>query len=214
MPTRGTLPDLPPLRPAADSGEAGQTPVLFLHGVLASPGNFEGAIRSLVAAGTPVIAPAYGNRGTGDIDRSLAELDSLMQAQVPETVPHIDIVGHSLGALLGLRLAHLHPGRVRTLVGIGAAWHGVPLAPGRRGRLLRSALGVVGGRAYRQLLLDTPLPTEVPAGTRVVSVVSDADRIVPPHAAQLGEVQPLTGVAHEHLPQQTEAILTALAWRP
>lgn len=194
--------------------EARRTPVLFLHGVLASPGNFEGAIRSLAAAGIPVIAPAYGNRGTGDIERSLAELNSLLQAQVPDTVPHIDIVGHSLGALLGLRLAHLHPGRVRTLVGIGAAWHGVPLAPGRRGRLLRGALGIVGGRAYRQLLLEKPLTAEVPAGTRVVSVVSDADRIVPPHAARLGEVQPLTGVAHEHLPQQTEAILIALAWRP
>lgn len=218
MPTRGTLPELPPLCSAADSSAdpatAQRTPVLFLHGVLASPGNFEGAIRSLVATGTPVMAPAYGNRGTGDIDRSLAELNALLQSQVPDTVPRIDIVGHSLGALLGLRLAHLNPGRVRTLVGIGAAWHGVPFAPGRRGRLLRAALGIVGGRAYRQLLLEEPLSAEIPSGTRVVSVVSDADRIVPPHAARLGEVHSLTGVAHEHLPQQTEAILTALDWRP
>lgn len=188
--------------------------MLFLHGILASPGNFEEAIRRLAAAGTPVLAPAYGNRGTGDIDKSLAELDALLGAELPADVPHIDIVGHSLGGLLGLRLAHLHPGRVRTLVGIGAAWRGVPLAPGRRGQLMRGVLGVVGGRAYRQLLLAEPLPAELPAGTRVISVVSDADRIVPPQTARLGQVHPLPGVAHEHLPQQTDAILSALDWRP
>ncbi|MGD7001400.1 esterase/lipase family protein [Corynebacterium halotolerans] len=209
MPSRGTLPELPPLHDAAP-----QTPVLFLHGVLASPGNFGEAIRELAGAGVPVLAPAYGNRGTGDLTASLAELSGLLARELPAADSAFDIVGHSLGGLLGLRLAHHFPGRVRTLVGVGAAWRGVPLAPGRRGRIIRGALGLVGGPAYRQLLLTAPLEATAPYRTRVVSLVSDADRIIPPATASLGEVRMLRGVAHEHLPQQSAPILEALDWRP
>lgn len=196
------------------AGQPPRTPVVFLHGVLASPGNFGCAVRALADSGAPVLAPAYGNRGTGDIDDSLAELVDVLRAEVPGDVARIDLVGHSLGGLLGLRLAHRFPGRIRTLVGVGAAWRGVPLAPGRRGRVLRGLLGAVGGPAYRQLLLSTPLTAEVPEHTRVVSVVSDADRIVPSATARLGEVHKITGIHHEHLPQQTGPILNALQWRP
>lgn len=185
---------------------------MFLHGVLASPGNFEPAVRALVDRGAPVLAPAYGNRGTGDIHDSLEQLTQLLEeAALPG---RLDIVGHSLGGLLGLRLAHRFPGKVRTLVGVGTPYRGVPLGQGGLGPLLRAALGVIGGPAYRQMMVESPFPTPLPAKTRVVSVVSDIDRIVPPESAELGEVHRITGVHHEHLPQQREAILTALDWRP
>lgn len=185
---------------------------MFLHGVLASPGNFEPAIRALVDGGTPVLAPAYGNRGTGDIHDSLEHLTRLLADTAPPG--RIDIVGHSSGGLLGLRLAHRFPGRIRTLVGVGAAYRGVPLRQDRRGLLLRTALGVIGGPAYHQMMVKSLLPVALPAKTRVVSVVSDLDRIVPPESAELGEVHRITGIRHEHLPQQREAILAALDWRP
>jgi hypothetical protein len=59
-----------------------------------------------------------------------------------------------------------------------------------------------------------PFTAELPARTRVVSLVSDADTIVPAASSDLGEVRPLTGVRHEHLPAQADAILDALEWTP
>lgn len=207
VPTRGELPELPPL------GVSGATPVMFLHGVLASPGNFEGAVRELTTRGVPVIAPAYGNRGTGDLLASFRELSALLRDEVLPVTHHLDIVGHSAGGRLGLQLAHHFPGRVRTLVGIGAAYRGVPLGVGRIAVIRHRIIGRIGGPAYRQLMVPAPLAASLPVGTRVVSLVSDADGIVPRTSAELGEVRRLHGVRHEHLPQQTEAILAALAWR-
>lgn len=207
IPTRGVLPELPEILPG------GPTPVLFLHGVLASPGNFEGAIRALLVQGVPVLAPTYGNRGTGDIHASLRELRELLDARLPDPTGQFDIIGHSLGGRLGLELAHHHPTRVRTLVGLGASYRGVPRRDTPGARLLNQALGRVGGLAYRQLMVPVPLRAELPAHTRVVSLVSDRDTVVPPSSAELGEVHRLPGVRHEHLPQQTGAILRALAWR-
>ncbi|MGP6174562.1 alpha/beta fold hydrolase [Corynebacterium sp. A21] len=207
IPTRGELPALAPL------DGSGATPVLFLHGVLASPGNFEAAVRELNTRGVPVIAPAYGNRGTGDIRASFAELAALLSREILPVTQHLDIVGHSLGGRLGLQLAHHFPGRVRTLVGIGAAYRGVPRGIGRAAAVRHRIIARVGGPAYHQLMVLAPLAAEVPAGTRVVSLISDADIIVPASSASLGEVRQLHGVRHEHLPQQSSAILEALAWR-
>lgn len=207
IPTRGVLPELPAIVPG------GPTPVLFLHGVLASPGNFGDAIRALLEQGAPVIAPAYGNRGTGDIHASLRELRELLDARVLNHTGQLDIVGHSLGGRLGLELAHHYPTRVRTLVGIGASYRGVPRRDTPGAKLINHALGRVGGPAYRQLMVPAPLTADLPEHTRVVSLVSDGDTIVPPSSAELGEVHRLPGVRHEHLPQQTGAILRALAWR-
>ena len=64
MPSRGRLPDLPE--------PTGGVPVLFLHGVLGAPGNFEAPIKMLIDAQIPVLAPAYGRRATAPIEQSLA----------------------------------------------------------------------------------------------------------------------------------------------
>lgn len=207
IPTRGELPELPGLVPG------GPTPVLFLHGVLASPGNFEGAIRALLEQGVPVIAPTYGDRGTGDIHSSFRELQDMLATEVLSQHDQIDIVGHSLGGRLGLELAHHFPARVRTLVGIGAIYRGVPRGGTLGAKLFHTALGTLGGPAYRQIMVSTPMSAALPQHTRVISLVSDRDSIVPVSSAELGEIRRLKGVRHEHLPQQTEAILQALAWR-
>ena len=53
-----------------------------------------------------------------------------------------------------------------------------------------------------------------PAGTRVVSIVSSADRVVPVSSARLGKLVRIDGVIHENLPQVTRPVLEALDWRP
>ena len=199
VPHRGTLPPLPPLsqRPG--------TPVLLLHGLMGSPGNFERTVTALLELGAPVVAPLYGDRGTVAVERSFTEL-----VDVASDLPTpFDIVGHSLGGYLGLRLAHEFP--VRTLVGVGACFRGLPLPPRRA---VRAAIPLVMGRGAGDLMTAEPFTAELPARTRVVSLVSDADTIVPAASSDLGEVRPLTGVRHEHLPAQADAILDALEWTP
>lgn len=198
LPHRGQLPELPPPN--------GLTPVVFLHGLLGSPGNFEAPITALLQRGAPIVAPAYGNHGTARIDDCLDELRPHL-ARLDARA--IDVVGHSYGALLGLRLAEEFP--VRTLVGVGPAWRGVAYS---RSEALRRTIGVVAGPGAKELLRRAPLDARVPARTRVVSIVSGGDRIIPRASADLGEVVELAEpVRHEHLPAQTEAILSALRWR-
>lgn len=178
--------------------------MLFLHGVLGAPGNFEAPIRMLIDAHIPVLAPCYGRRATVPVEESLAELRGLLTPLGP-----VDIVGHSLGAALGLRLAQDFP--VRTLVGLGAAFRGIPY---RGPDWLRRAAGVVAGPSLAQLLCAEPWPVEVPAGTRVVSIHSTIDRVVPASSSELGEVIALPGIRHEHLPQVTHPVLAALGRGP
>lgn len=197
MPTRGALPTSPPWR-------EGQVPVMFIHGTLASPGNFEIPARLLARRGVSFFAPAFGERGTGDVGASLLELLRVVDAHPAD---QIDIVGHSLGGLLGLQIAQARPGRVRTLVGLGACYRGVPRRP-RFPRLTRKLLG----SAYVQLTEVARFSDAVPEGTRVVSIVSDADAVVPASSSRLGEVVSVRGVRHERLPQLGAAIVQALGY--
>ncbi|AGF73391.1 alpha/beta fold hydrolase [Corynebacterium halotolerans] len=206
MPHRGTLPELPPL------ADAPGTPVVLLHGLMGSPGNYERTARRLLDAGVPVAAPEYGRHGTVGLERSLAEItDGIGEVLGHSPTGRIDIVGHSLGGLMGLRLAHYLPGKVRTLVGLGAAFRGLPPA---RNRLLGWGIGTVMGVGARELMVPQPLDAVVPEGTRVVSIVSDADRVVPTDSSRLGELVEVHGVRHEHLPGLAAEITDALGWRP
>ncbi|WP_158408043.1 alpha/beta fold hydrolase [Corynebacterium epidermidicanis] len=152
--------------------------------------------RAVQLAGRRAVALEYNNRGTGGLDRSIAEV-----TEFAERFSTLDIVGHSMGGLVGLGVAHNLGSRVRTLVGVGACWRGVP----NRGWNRYSA---VLGQGYRDALL--PREPVLPTSTRVVSVVSDADKTVPVSSASLGEVITVPGVHHAHLGNQAEAIVRAL----
>lgn len=195
LPSRGSLPESPPCNDT-------DIPVVFVHGTLASPGNFELPAAELARRGVPFFAPAYGQRGTGGLKQSVDELVDFVDKL---DVDQVDIVGHSLGGLMGLEVAHALPGKVRTLVGLGACYRGVPITY-RFPRLVK----LVMGPAYTELTETKNFTLEEPSGTRVVSIVSDADRIVPESSATLGEVVRVSGKRHEILPQLTPEIMDAL----
>lgn len=206
MPHRGELPELPPLT------DARGTPVVLLHGLMGSPGNFERTVHRFLDARVPVAAPEYGRRGTVGLDDSLAEVTrSIDEILALSPTGRIDVVGHSLGALMGLRLAHARPGKVRTLVGVGAVFRGLPRA---RNPLLGWGIRVLMGVGARELMVPEPFDAVVPEGTRVVSIHSDADWVVPADSSRLGETVEIHGVRHEHLPGRAEEIWDALAWEP
>ncbi|HZK32462.1 MAG TPA: hypothetical protein VFC72_06080, partial [Corynebacterium sp.] len=79
--------------------------------------------------------------------------------------------------------------------------------------LLRAA-SLIAGPGAADVLRPEPWEVRAPARTRVVSIVSSADRVVPLSSAELGEVVYISGVIHENLPQVTGPLLDALDWRP
>ncbi|AFM08040.3 alpha/beta fold hydrolase [Corynebacterium pseudotuberculosis] len=197
VPTRGRLPASP--RFTEDS----PIPVLFVHGTLGSPGNFERPAQRLVEQGRPFFAPAYGKHGTASLDSSLQELLVYVDALISRGVRQVDIVGHSAGGLLALRIAHARPGFVRKLVGLGAAFHGVP-----KNLRFKPVVKWIGGQALLQL--TQKIPAELPKDVELISVFSTSDFVVPAQSSKLGELVEIHGVRHEDLPRQADIILDAL----
>ncbi|GGG80446.1 lipase family alpha/beta hydrolase [Corynebacterium pelargi] len=205
VPAMGILPASPPL-------QRDQVPVLFLHGTLGSPGNFEFPARALANRGRAFFAPRYGSHGTDSLDTSLGQLNSYMAKLQAQGIQQVDIVGHSAGGLLGLRLAQQHPTMVRGLIGLGAAFKGVPrtLPFNRLSRPMLSPLvRFVAGQVFVDITQQ--LPAAAPEGVQLISIYSTADRIVPAASSKLGHTIELDGVRHEELPRQTVPILEALA---
>ena len=187
--------------------------MVFIHGAIASPGNFAAPAAALIDRGVPVFAPAYGNRGTNRLEQSLPELLTTIDTYVNQHgLSRIAIVGHSAGGLLGLRIACARPTLVTTLVGLGACFRGIPYptASAFRRRLVTSITAAVAGPVFRDLFQPELLPVTLPPTTRIVSIVSDADRYVPIESAALGDIHRITGVRHELLPQLTDPVLVAL----
>lgn len=123
-------------------GAAGDgPPLLFLHGWGLGYRAYRGALQRLAGQGAGVIAPALpgfgGNPGLPPGDLSFAGyadwvggfLDAVGVAEP------VAVVGHSFGGGVGIRFAHDHPDRVRSLVLVnsvgGSAW-------GHHGSALRS----------------------------------------------------------------------------
>lgn len=199
----GLVPRLLP-RPRATSG--GDRVVVLLHGTGSEPGVFHKLARALRAHDIRPLALAYGRRGTEDLDRSVEDIERRLLQIV---APTFDIVGHSLGGLLALRLAHRPAlrGRIGTIVGLGAAWRGVPDHGSHR--LTKKVLG----ESFVQVKTTEPFPAEVPEGVTIVSIVSDTDKVVPSWSSRLGHVIELTGVSHSRLLHEVPVVLASLGVR-
>lgn len=206
----GRVPSLlglvPRLLPRPRPYPRGNRVVVMLHGTGSEPGVFRKLAQALREHDIHPLALSYGRRGTDDLDRSVEELE---QKLLDIDAPTFDIVGHSLGGLLALRLAHRPAlrGRIGTIVGLGAAWRGVP----DRGnhRLTKKLLG----ESFVQVKTAEPFEATVPEGVTVVSVVSDADKVVPSWSSRLGHVIELSGVSHSRLVHEVQSVLTSLRVR-
>ncbi|WP_179129631.1 esterase/lipase family protein [Corynebacterium pacaense] len=178
--------------------------VVMLHGTGSEPGVFRHLAHALNGYGVPALALTYGRRATRDLDECLRELEQRL-LPLMEGGRRIDIVGHSLGGLMALRLARvLPPGSITTIVGLGAAWRGTPWT---RHRLLRRH---ILGESFVQVQTRTPFPDDIPPDVEIVSIVSDADSVVPAWSSRLGRVIEVHGVRHNALPRRIPEILRAL----
>lgn len=160
--------------------------------------------KHLTSRGHDVVVPRLPRFGTHELARE----DAVVAEAVEAMGDGVIVVGHSAGGLLALRAAQnaeVGP-HIRAVVGLGAAFLGAPGPRFLRRLAYRLAPATRGYSATR------PWPVaDVPETVTVVSVVSDADSVVPPEFSQVGEVVEVSGVPHGRLPAQHELIADLIA---
>lgn len=189
--------------------------VVVLHGTASSPGIFRRLAHEMRPHDVRVEGVPYAAAGTGDLHEGVEEVARKVNEIIAKANGRrVDVVGHSLGGLMALRLLHHRPHirqRITTLIGLGACWRGVPTM---RARWAEFLVRLIGGKAFSQIKQPLPFDTQLPEGVEVVSVVSDADTVVPADSAELGTVVPVSGVSHRKLPEETQLIQELLDLPP
>ena len=177
-------------------------PVLLIHGYLATRGSLHLLERRLSDLGHLVLTYRLGLVHSGDICDSAARIAAKIESIAAQTHLHrMDIVGHSMGGLVGLYYVKRLGGRrrVRRLVMLGTPTSGTWSA------LLGVALAPLG-RASLQLLPDSTFLRELdegplPDGVEIFSLAGDRDRLAPPATTRL------SGVHHICLPTNHAGLL-------
>jgi pimeloyl-ACP methyl ester carboxylesterase len=198
-------------RPATDARDAGgaaaaaspaQPPVLLIHGYFATRGSLHLLESHLTGRGLIVMSYPLGPLNVGDIRDSAGLIARKVESIVAQTgIARLDIVGHSMGGLVGLdylkRLGGRH--RVRRLVLLGtptqgtwSALLGLVTAP-----LGLASLQLLPGSPFLRELAERPLP----AGADVVSIGAVRDWLAPLASTVLD------GVRHIALPTGHSGLL-------
>jgi len=177
-------------------------PVLLIHGYLATRGSLHLLERRLTEMGHLVLTYRLGLVHAGDICESAAKIAAKIESIAAQThLDRMDIVGHSLGGLVGLYYVKRMGGRrrARRLVMLGSPTAGTWSA------IFSLALAPLG-RASLQLLPDSAFLRELeagslPEGVDIVSVAGERDRLAPPSTTRL------RGVRHISLPTNHAGLL-------
>jgi len=169
---------IPP--PGSCEQDESQPPVLLIHGYLGTRGSLHLLESRLTQMGHLVLTYRLGLLHTGDICESAALIARKIECIAAQTsLDRMDIVGHSMGGLVGLYYLKRLGGRrrVRRLVMLGTPTSGTWSA------LLGVAMAPFG-RASLQLLPDSAFLRDLeqgalPEGVDVVSVAGERDRLAP-----------------------------------
>jgi pimeloyl-ACP methyl ester carboxylesterase len=199
---RRALRTAPLSHPTAGTTAIGEPPVLLIHGYLATRGSLHLLEQHLASRGLVVMSYSLGPINVGDIRDSAGLIARKVESIVAQTgIARVDIVGHSMGGLVGLdylkRLGGRH--RVRRLVMLGtptqgtwSALFGLLTAP-----LGLASLQLLPGSPFLRELADRPLP----AGADVVSIGAVRDWLAPLASTVLD------GVRHIALPTGHSGLL-------
>lgn len=197
-----TAPIARPTGATAGTTAIGEPPVLLIHGYLATRGSLHLLEQHLASRGLVVMSYSLGPINVGDIRDSAGLIARKVESIVAQTgIARVDIVGHSMGGLVGLdylkRLGGRH--RVRRLVMLGTPTQGTWSA-------LLGLLTAPLGLASLQLLPGSPFLRELserplPAGADVVSIGAVRDWLAPLASTVLD------GVRHIALPTGHSGLL-------
>jgi pimeloyl-ACP methyl ester carboxylesterase len=186
-----------------DAGRApAGPPVLLIHGYLATRGSLHLLEQHLTQRGYVVMSFRFGPINLGDIRDSAGLVARKVESIIAQTgVTQVDVVGHSMGGLVGLyyvkRLGGRH--RVRRMVLLGTPTQGTWSA-------LLGLFTAPLGLASLQLLPGSPFlrelaETALPPGVDVVSIGALRDWLAPVARTVL------EGVRHISLPTGHSGLL-------
>lgn len=165
-------------------------PVVLVHGFMGTRGTMLPLTRRFQRDGRVVFSYAYGTLNFASLRRSAEALVEQLRAICEKLeVPRVDLVGYSMGGLIGLHaVKFLQGGRyVRNLVMMGSPLRGtwVGLAGvATVGALSPSVWQVLPGSPFLEDLLAAPAPTNV----RMRQIHATSDAFCPPPG-------PIEGVA-------------------
>lgn len=163
------------------------SPVVIVHGTFGDRSTLLGRLsRSLHSAGYCVFALDYGNRATGPIEKSAAQLKVFVNEVLAATgAAKVSMVGHSQGGMMPRYYLKFLGGasKVDDLVGLAPSNHGTSnpllLTPGL-GHLCPSCLQQKTGSAFlRQLNAGD----ETPGNVSYTNVVTRNDEVVLPYTS-------------------------------
>jgi triacylglycerol lipase len=156
-------------------------PVLLIHGFLGTRGSMYLLERRLVEDGLVVVSFNIGTINTRDIRRSAFLIHRKIERILAQTPwKKIDIIGHSMGGLIGLYYVKKLGGhaRVRRLIMMGAPVRGTWAA--LAGVV---TLGLWSTSSWQLLprsrFLDELAQGQIPAGTEVTTLAAARDFVVP-----------------------------------
>jgi pimeloyl-ACP methyl ester carboxylesterase len=204
---------------APDAPRVPGAPVLLIHGYLATRGSLHLLERHLVARGHVVMSFQLGPVfHLGDIRDTAGLIARKVESIVAQTgVTRVDIVGHSMGGLVGLfylkRLGGRH--RVRRLVLLGTPAHGTwsALLGLFTAPLGRASLQLLPGSPFLRELAEAPLP----AGAEVISIGAERDWLAPVASTALEGVRQIaisTGHSGLLVEEQVADLVAELLQKP
>jgi pimeloyl-ACP methyl ester carboxylesterase len=173
--------------------DPGRPPLLLLHGYMATRGSLHLLERRLTERGYLVFTYRAGPLNLGGIRQAAGVIARKVEALVGQTaVRTVNIVGHSMGGLVGLYYVKCLGGRDRVgkLLLLGSPVAGTWSA----------LLGLVTaplGRASRELLPGSSLLRELrtappPRGVEIITVSGERDFLAPDSATRLDGARHLT----------------------
>lgn len=169
-------------------------PVLIIHGFLGTRGSMYLLERRLVDDGFVVVSFNLGPLNTRDIRRSAFLIHRKIERILAQTpAQKIDIVGHSLGGLIGLYYLKKLGGqaRVRRLVMMGTPVRGTWVALAGV-----ATLGLWSTSSWQLLprsrFLDELAQGELPPGAEVYTIAAARDWVVPHATTRFPGATPVT----------------------
>jgi hypothetical protein len=172
---------------ALDNLPDGQPPVLLVHGFLGTRGSMYALERRLLEDGFTVFSFNLGTLNSRDIRRSAFLIHRKIESILAQTpIKQVDIVGHSMGGLIGLYYIKKLGGhdRVRRLVMMGTPLKGTWAALAGV-----ACLGLWSTSSWQLLprsrFLDELAQGTLPPQVEVFSLAAARDWVCPPSCSRL-----------------------------
>jgi triacylglycerol lipase len=169
-------------------------PVVLIHGFLGTRGSMYILERRLTSDGICVFTYSLGIFNTGDIRDSALLIRRKIESLLAQTrLPRIDIVGHSMGGLIGLYFVKKLGGhdKVRKLVMLGT-----PLAGTWSSLFGIFTVGLVSRSSWQihpwSPFLDELRAGPLPAGVEYYTIAAERDWVCPPASTRLAGATRLT----------------------